>query len=105
MGIRNIQQRSVASIYYRLGTEVEYHHVGGVVSYIRAIDSARVEYTPSGYDSVVAENRTIYHVQTSDIPRPTTDDFIIDDGVRFDVVNPEPRNRYEWMLTVKEALT
>lgn len=104
MSFRDALNRANASRFKRLGAPVKYHHVGGIVSEIQAIESVSSGYTPDGFMSSVQENETIYYVSTADIPNPVEGDFIIDGSKRFDVVSPEPVDRFKWSLIVKEAV-
>ena len=105
MSFRDIQARAARSIFRTRGAEVKYHHVGGVVSAVQAIDSVSQGLIPDGFMSQVQEGETVYHVNAADIPNPTKGDFIIDGTKRFDVVRVEPTDRYKFALIVREALS
>lgn len=105
MTFRDIQARAARSLFRTLGAEVKYHHVGGVVSTIRAIESVSPELVPDGFMAQVQESETVYHVNAADIPNPTKGDFIIDGTKRLDVVRPEPTDRYKFALIVREVLS
>jgi hypothetical protein len=104
MTIRDIQARAARSVFRTLGAEVKYHHVGGVVSTVHAIESVSPEFIPDGLMSQVQESETVYHVNAADIPSPAKGDFIVDGTKRFDVVTVEPTDRYKFALIVREVI-
>lgn len=104
MSLRLAMSRALTAIYKK-GADVKYHHAGGVVSPIKAFDSNSVDYSADGFMATVQENQTVYYVMRSDIPSPSSGDFIVDGDLRFNVVNYEPsKSRLEWMLITREEI-
>lgn len=92
------------TIYDRLGAEMEYHSPTGVVTTITALDQNEPEFTPDGFLSTIQENETIYYVRVSELSNPRVGAMIVDEGKRFEIIRPELRDRFEWILIVRETI-
>lgn len=102
---RRIHQRSLRTIYNRLGANVEYHSAANGVAQYCGIFSAEPEFAPDGYATTVQEDEVLYFFRREELVNPQIGDYIIDEGQRYDVLRKERKGRFEWLLVVREILT
>lgn len=92
-------------IYQTLGHSVQYHSVTGIITDIIAIERVDAEFGPEGFLSTIQETETIYFVRKIELLRPEQGALIIDEDKRFEIIRPETRNRYEWILITREMIS
>lgn len=90
------------SLYSCHGQDCTYTGRGMDAFSCKVLQSTVPDQFPGGFESQVHIDRIAFAVRRSDVTRPTTEDYLVVDGTTYLVTEHQPKNAYEWLLTVSE---